>query len=585
MIVLDIDRDIKPEQKITFTDEWRASLIRLIDDANANGLSGVVTQKFWFENCPETLLHHLNTCKTGYDAIDYMANLFNDGLPEKLSGILTKMCDSAKLIALKKVELRAKMEEELKDRETPEFRAHVQTLLLSRQRNEAIFQISQKLLDKEHIHTIRDDEKEEVWMYNDGIYEPNAKCFIREYCKLICGAGYQKTISNEVIAHIVASTYINADIFFAVQNVDEICVKNGVLNIRTRELKPFSPEYRFFSKINAEYHKDAPENVKLKEFIKSVVSKEDGEIIQELFGYLLYKKYPIQKAFMFTGMGSNGKSRILELVKYFIGAENCIDIDLQKLEENDFLVSELFQKSACLGADLSSEDLKNTSTFRKLTGEDLITANRKYKTSVSFVNFGKLIFNANIMPRPRTDTRAFFRRWIIIEFLNLFAAAEEISKMPENEQKKVTIADPEIVQKIATIAGLNSLLLWALDGLDRLLKNMHFSHSKTTEEIRNTYLLRCDSFNVFAERFIEENASNFIVKGELKKLYIEFCKNSTVTPMSDVVISKILRDRYFPQSVRQTAEVDGFQKLVNCWVGVGWKLSLKEIHTQISGVS
>lgn len=113
MIVLDVDRDIKPEQKIVFTNEWRASLIKLIEDANVGGISGIVEQKFWFENCPETLYNHLvYTCKTGYEAIDYIQDLLNNGVSDKLANVLTKMCDLARSIALKKIEFYEKMKEE-----------------------------------------------------------------------------------------------------------------------------------------------------------------------------------------------------------------------------------------------------------------------------------------------------------------------------------------------------------------------------------------------------------------------------------------------------------------------------------------
>ena len=139
-------------------------------------------------------------------------------------------------------------------------------------------------------------------------------------------------------------------------------------------------------------------------------------MLQEIIGYCLYKGYPIQKAIMLVGSGSNGKSVFIQLLQHFLGVYHCASNSLQKLAVNRFSLSSLHGKLANLFADLSSSSLSDTSIFKMLTGGDLIQAEKKFKDEFSFTNYAKLIFSANAIPKSPDDSDAFFRRWIIIVF-------------------------------------------------------------------------------------------------------------------------------------------------------------------------
>ena len=108
--------------------------------------------------------------------------------------------------------------------------------------------ITRKILNQEYIYTTRSDEKSEMWMYKDGIYIPNGKTYIKEFCRDVLRQAYTNELVRDVINKIETETYINQDDFFAIGDIFKIVVKNGVLNIITHELEPFSPKYRFFNK-------------------------------------------------------------------------------------------------------------------------------------------------------------------------------------------------------------------------------------------------------------------------------------------------------------------------------------------------
>jgi len=182
----------------------------------------------------------------------------------------------------------------------------------------------------------------------------------------------------------------------------------------------------------------------------------------EMFGYCLYKDYPFAKAFMLIGSGANGKSTLMKLLEKFLGEDNIATPSLQDLLRDKFAKVELFGKLANIHADLSSEKLENTGTFKMLTGGDTVYGQKKFKDPIKFKNHAKLIYSANELPRTDDRTDAFFRRWIVIDFPNQFTSNDEFT-------------NPDLPYSIIDEEEMSGLLNWALDGLERILDQGGFS--------------------------------------------------------------------------------------------------------------
>ena len=81
-----------------------------------------------------------------------------------------------------------------------------------------------------------------------------------------------------------------------------------------------------------------------------------------------------QKAMLLNGPGEGGKSTLLNGVVAFLGPENVTCLTLHRLESDKFSVVRLLVKLANICADLPTEHLPGTSTFKALTGGDRMTA-------------------------------------------------------------------------------------------------------------------------------------------------------------------------------------------------------------------
>ncbi len=423
--------------------------------------------------------------------------------------------------------------------------------------------IVNEILKNNKIHTIRDDNNTEIWIYEKGIYVPQGISHIKNFVRDVLENAYTTHLANEVIAKIVVDTYIESKDFFKEENIDKVAVENGIIDLKTKTLEPFTADYTFFNKLPIAFDTTKECPAVKKHFSDILPHDKDIEVMQELFGYLLLRDQPFEKSFMFTGTGRNGKGKTLALMKHFMGIDNVTNITLQQLDNDIFSVAELHNKLANLGGDISKTALKETGMFKCLVGRDLISAARKFMNRLGFVNYAKMVFCANELPITYDLTIAFFNRWILIDFPYTFLKQKEIDKL--DDTKNVKLADADIILKLSTKEELSGLLNWALEGLHRLLENKGFSYSATTEETKKLWLRKSSSFNAFCMDCVEDQHDGEITKNELRQKYYEYCRKHKLVPNTDKGIKMILSIIYGVSEQRR-------DNIYN-WIGIRFKES------------
>jgi putative DNA primase/helicase len=421
-------------------------------------------------------------------------------------------------------------------------------------------------------YTTKVDDRNEIWVYQDGIYLPNGKSVIREYCRKVTGVLYNEYVTNMVISKIETDTFIDQEKFFNKNIKEEIAVRNGILNLKTKELTPFDSKKVFFSKINANYVPGVS-CPKIDIFFKEVLPEEsDVQSIYEMFGYSLYKDYFIERAFMLLGSGRNGKGKTLNILKHFLSEDNVVGIPLQKLESGEFKECGLLNKLANIAGDISGYPLKETNKFKSLTGRDIISASRKFKTDVSFVNYAKLIFSTNNLPKTYDLSVGFFDRWVFVVFPYTFKEQNEYSELmktlSESEKVKYRVMDEHRIDGLLDDVEMSGLLNASLAGLDRLFVNKSFTSSKTGEATRKFWIRNSDSFLAFVNEFIEIDSDGSIDKEVLRKAYQKYCKVNKVLSEGDRHIKEVLVRQYTAGEEQQFTTMGEHRRN---WVGVRFK--------------
>jgi putative DNA primase/helicase len=278
---------------------------------------------------------------------------------------------------------------------------------------------------------------------------------------------------------------------------------------------------------------------------------------------------------MFSGSGRNGKGKSLNLIETFLGAENTSNVALQKLEENNFALSNLVNRLANIGGDIDKRSLVKTNCFKSLTGRDWMTADRKFKDFINFKNYAKMIFSANELPITYDLTEAFSNRWIIIDFPYQFVEKKVYDAA--KDKKNLKIMDTHIIDKLTSKQELNGLLIWAFEGLQRLLKNGAFSYSKSNEEVSLIWQRRSNSFNAFIKDVLLEDFDSKISKEELRYVYSLYCRTHKISSVGDKLIKRALEEKGVSES-RITK--DGVT--TNCWVGIKFKEGVVNLDNRSS---
>jgi len=447
-----------------------------------------------------------------------------------------------------------------------ELQTKVFEALLSRRR-EDVSELLTNFFEKENnIYTTKNDLRTEMWIYHKGIYLPQGKSEVKEFCRIILKKYFTMRIFNEVVNKIETDTYIDEKEFFNNNYIDEIPLENGILNVKTREITPFTPKKIFFSKICIKYNPET-KCPNIDKFFKEVLKNEEDVItMYEVIGFILYKDYFIEKALMFNGGGRNGKGKTIELIKRFCGANNCSSVPLSQLHSNSTSVSNLFGKYANLAGDLSRTALKDTGCFKETTGRDTITSKRKYLSDLEFTNYAVHIFACNELPMIYDMTKGFWDRWVLFDFPYTFVDEREYQGLSDDDKKNHKIRDPFVIEQISSPNELSGLLNKALDGLDRLFKNKDFSKSEGTEELKKRWIRKSSSFISFILDNIEENYNSKISKKILRRSYSLYCRKHKISGASDKAIKVILQEEFGATETR-----DSYDTRDRIWEGIGFK--------------
>ncbi len=199
---------------------------------------------------------------------------------------------------------------------------------------------------------------------------------------------------------------------------------NGMLDLRTLELVPHDPKYLSSVQLPVAWDPDAlaPTYVA---WLVSQAGEDQLEDLEEATSMMLDPTRTPTKAVFLFGPARSGKSTWLRIMKEIAGARNTSGVTLHQLSDDTFAAANVYGKVLNVAGDLSAAHVEDLSMFKRLTGEDLISANRKYGGQFTFTNGALFAFSANSLPTVGEDSRAYAERVKPFHFAKSFAGAED----------------------------------------------------------------------------------------------------------------------------------------------------------------
>jgi P4 family phage/plasmid primase-like protien len=192
--------------------------------------------------------------------------------------------------------------------------------------------------------------------------------------------------------------------------------------------------------------KDSAECPEFDAFVDACVAPDDRQRLWEIIGYLMMWGNPLQRMFLLTGAGGNGKGVLLAVITALLGERNCAAVPLHQFIEDRFAPADLYGMLANICGDIDAEYIERTGRIKELAGEDSIRAEHKGQRAFRFQFQGKSIFSANGIPSSSDASVGWTRRWEVVEFPNAPRVADR--------GLKARLCRPESLEGIARKAVL-----------------------------------------------------------------------------------------------------------------------------------
>lgn len=204
--------------------------------------------------------------------------------------------------------------------------------------------------------------------------------------------------------------------------------KNGMLDLYTLELKPHDPSYLSARQIPIEWDPDATCPT-YDAWLQDRVGKAQVPVVNEAISQFLDPSRTPSKALFLFGPSRSGKSTILRLATELVGGEQEVSgVSLQDLGDDHFAAAELFGKPINVCADLPRNHVSDVSVFKRVTGDDPITANKKYGAMFTFRANSLFLLSTNTIPTVAgDDISAYLNRVVPVVFPKTYAGREDSS--------------------------------------------------------------------------------------------------------------------------------------------------------------
>ena len=305
---------------------------------------------------------------------------------------------------------------------------------------------------------------------------------------------------------------------------DRIHVSNGTYFLNGG----FSEEKVFCNnRLKVAYRPDAPRPKLWLQFLSELLSEEDIPTLQEYLGYCLIPSTKGQKMLLLIGRGGEGKSRIGLVMRAILG-DSMNTASIQKIENNRFSRADLENKLLMVDDDMDMNALPKTNYIKSIvTAEGKMDLERKGIQSYQSQLYARfLCFGNGTLQSLYDRSVGFFRRQIILT----------VKDRPEDR-----VDDPFLAEKM--IAEAEGILLWMLEGLQRLRRNnFHFTLSPRAEENMAETMKDANNIPEFlsSEGYICFRADSEASTRDLYAAYKQWCEDNAYGSLSSRSFSNYL---------------------------------------------
>jgi putative DNA primase/helicase len=240
------------------------------------------------------------------------------------------------------------------------------------------------------------------------------------------------------------------------------------LHIPTGKIIPATPALFAMNALDFDFDPGAPQPIRWLEFLDQLWG-DDAEsvgLLQEWFAYCLIVDTSQQKMLLLVGPRRSGKGTVGRVLTRLVGMANVCGPTISSLA-GPFGLQPLIGKNLAVVSDarFSGKDLPTVvERLLCISGEDVLTIDRKYLGSVTMRLSARMMFLTNELPRFSESSGALAGRFLTLRLAESFYGRE----------------DKNLTEKLCE--ELPGILLWAIEGWRRLNARGRFVQPQSAED-------------------------------------------------------------------------------------------------------
>ncbi|MBT4512503.1 MAG: DNA primase, partial [Chloroflexi bacterium] len=324
------------------------------------------------------------------------------------------------------------------------------------------------------------------------------------------------------------------------------CAK-GTIDLHTGTLYPHSREDLLTVLIPVTYDPIA-ECPRWIEFLNTVMGGDQELIdyLQRAVGYSLTGDTRSQIVFFLHGLGSNGKSTFLLIIRKMLGGYGA------KADSSVFMINDsksggpteglanLHGKRFVIASEVEDKQRLSVRLIKDMTGGEPIVANRKYEHEVEFQPTHKIWLCGNHKPVISDTTYSIWRRMKLIPF-----------------SVTITEVDEQLPMKLES--ELPGILRWAIEGCLEW-QRQGLNEPQGVASATETYRQEQDILFEFLDDRCVKHPLNTVTKKDLCEAYGDWCQGTG---------TKAVGPRTFTNRLREKGFEEGKSGSNRFWKGIG----------------
>jgi len=269
---------------------------------------------------------------------------------------------------------------------------------------------------------------------------------------------YKQTIRGEV-SKLISLLAQKEDLKWGRVAPHEIPCRSGVLNLKTRQMRPHNREdyleavlpWDYDSNAECPYWQNALET--WFPYYGEALPDPRAVALQQFAGYCLLPHAKFKRALFLKGPGDTGKSEAVWVLRQLVSESLCCSLGVEAMDDprQRYVLQGKMLNST---TEISARALISDSGFKQLVStEEPVLIDRKFHDPFTYTPVAKHVFATNSLPRVPKRSAEIFNRLLIVVFDRV---------LPDEAQA------PDFRDKIKS--ELPGVFAWAIEGARALIE-------------------------------------------------------------------------------------------------------------------